>query len=71
MDTTETFVPDRLYEMPLAAIQPDPDRPRKYLDPVALDELNATVAQQKVIAPIVFRMEERKPRRRRKRIILS
>jgi hypothetical protein len=36
MATTETFVPNRLYEIPLADLQPDPNQPRKYLDPAAL-----------------------------------
>lgn len=57
MATTETFVPGRLYEMPLADLQPDPNQPRKYLDPVALDELTESVKQQKVVAPILFRVE--------------
>jgi ParB/RepB/Spo0J family partition protein len=57
MATTETFVPGRLYEMPLADLQPDPNQPRKYLDPVALDELTESVKQQKVVSPILFRME--------------
>ena len=37
MATTVAFVPGRLYEMPLADLQPDPNQPRKYLDPAALD----------------------------------
>jgi len=57
MATTETFVPGRLYEMPLADLQPDPNQPRKYLDPVALDELTESVKQQSVVAPILFRVE--------------
>jgi len=57
MVTTETFVPGRLYEMPLADLQPDPNQPRKYLDPAALDELTESVKQQNVVAPILFRME--------------
>lgn len=52
MATTETFVPGRLYEMPLADLQPDPNQPRKYLDPAALDELTESVKQQSVVAPI-------------------
>ena len=57
MATTETFVPGRLYEMPLADLQPDPNQPRKYLDPAALDELTESVKQQSVVAPILFRVE--------------
>jgi len=57
MAATQTFVPNQLYDIPLADLQADPNQPRKYLDPIALDELTASVAQQKVIAPIVFRTE--------------
>jgi ParB family chromosome partitioning protein len=57
MATTETFVPGRLYEMPLADLQPDPNQPRKYIDPAALDELIASIQQQGVVSPILFRVE--------------
>jgi hypothetical protein len=33
MVATETFVPGRLYEMPLAGLHPEPNQPRKYLGP--------------------------------------
>jgi hypothetical protein len=57
MATTETFVHGRLYQMPLAELQPDPNQPRKYIDPAALDELIESVKQQGVVTPILFRME--------------
>lgn len=57
MAATETFVPGRVYQMPLAELQADPNQPRKYLDPAALDELTESVKQQKVITPILFRVE--------------
>jgi len=57
MATTEAFVPDRLTEMPLADLQPDLNQPRKYLDVVALGEITASIKEQKVIAPIVIRVE--------------
>ena len=57
MATTQTFAPNQLYDIPLADLQADPNQPRKYLDPVALDELTASVIAQNVIAPIVFRTE--------------
>jgi ParB family transcriptional regulator, chromosome partitioning protein len=57
MATTDTFVPGRLYEMPLADLQPDPNQPRKYIDPAALDELTASIKQQGVVSPILFRVE--------------
>lgn len=57
MATTETFVPGRLYEMPLADLQQDPNQPRKYIDPAALEELTASIKEHQVIAPILFRVE--------------
>jgi ParB family chromosome partitioning protein len=57
MATTETYVPGTLYEMPLVNLHPDPNQPRKYLDPEALAELIGSVKEHKVIAPIVFRVE--------------
>ena len=59
MATTETFVPGRLYEMPLADLQPAPNQPRKYLDTAALDELTESVKQQKVVSPILWRLEKK------------
>ena len=57
MAETQTSVPNRLYEMPLVNLHPDPNQPRKYLDPTALEELIGSVREHKVIAPIVFRVE--------------
>jgi ParB/RepB/Spo0J family partition protein len=57
MAATETFVPGRLYEIPLADLHADPNQPRKYLDPAALEELTESVRQQKVVSPILFRVE--------------
>jgi hypothetical protein len=45
MATTETFVSGRLYEMPLAKLQHDPNQPRKYIDPATLDELKTRSAR--------------------------
>jgi ParB family transcriptional regulator, chromosome partitioning protein len=57
MATTETYVPNQLYIIPLAEILPDPNQPRKYFDPAALDELTASIAQNNVMVPIFFRVE--------------
>jgi ParB family chromosome partitioning protein len=55
--TTETYAPNRLYTIPLAELMPDPNQPRKYFDPVALEELTASIAQNGVMSPIFFRVE--------------
>lgn len=57
MVTTETYVPGRLYQMALAKLQHDPNQPRKYIDPAALDELIASIREHGVIEPILFRVE--------------
>ena len=43
--------------VPLAELQPDPTQPRKYMDPVALDELTASVSQMGIIQPVVCRQD--------------
>jgi hypothetical protein len=53
MATTETFVPGRLYEMPMTKLQHDPNQPRKYIDPAAIDELIASLREHGVIKPIL------------------
>jgi ParB family chromosome partitioning protein len=55
--TTETYEPNRLYAIHLAELMPDPNQPRKYFDPAALEELTASVAQNGVMSPIFFRVE--------------
>ena len=55
--TQQLYEHGRLYEMPLADLQPDPNQPRKYIDPVALAELTASITEHRVVAPILFRVE--------------
>jgi len=52
-----TYAPNQLHFVPLAEIQPDPTQPRKYLDPVALEELTASVIQNGIIEPVVCRQD--------------
>jgi hypothetical protein len=56
--TTETYVRNQLYQVPLTELQSDPAQPRKYLDPTALDELTASVTQHGILQPILFRRDE-------------
>ena len=51
----ETYVPNQLYQVPLAQLRPDPAQPRKYMDPVALEEMTASVGQVGIIQPVVCR----------------
>ena len=52
-----TYVKNQLYMVPLAELQPDPTQPRKYMDPVALEELTASVSQMGIIQPVVCRQD--------------
>ena len=63
MATTGTYTPNQLYSVPLAELQSDPNQPRKYLDPQALEELTASVVQHGILEPILFRQD---PKCRRK-----
>jgi ParB family chromosome partitioning protein len=52
-----TYAPNQLHQVPLAELQPDPAQPRKYMDPVALEELTASIIQNGIIVPIVCRQD--------------
>jgi len=51
------YLPNQLFQVPLAELQPDPAQPRKYMDPVALDEMTASVSQVGIIQPIACRQD--------------
>jgi len=44
-----------LATLPVAAITPDPNQPRRHFDEAALEELAASIAQRGVIQPIIVR----------------
>jgi ParB family chromosome partitioning protein len=52
-----TYAPNQLHLVPLSELQPDPTQPRKYLDPLALEELTASVSQVGIIEPVVCRQD--------------
>lgn len=52
-DTTVTYEKGQLYQLNLADLQPDPKQPRKYMDPQALEDLAASIAQHGVLTPIL------------------
>ncbi len=45
----------KIVSVPLAKIAPNPNQPRKYFDPKAMDELAASIAQYGLIQPITVR----------------
>jgi ParB family chromosome partitioning protein len=55
-DATVTYDKGKLYQLDLAQLQADPNQPRKYIDPQALEELAASIAQHGVLEPILFRV---------------
>jgi ParB family transcriptional regulator, chromosome partitioning protein len=55
---TTMYAPNQLHQVPLAEIQPDPTQPRKFIDPVALEELTASIKQMGIIQPIVCRQDQ-------------
>jgi ParB family chromosome partitioning protein len=55
-----TYVCNQLYYLPTADLQADPDQPRKYFDPAALDELTASIARNGVMTPVFFRIADGK-----------
>ena len=56
-DTTGAFEKGKLYELELAHLQADPNQPRKFMDPLALEDLTESVRQHGVLSPILFRQD--------------
>ena len=51
------YAPNQLHAVPLAELQPDPTQPRTYLDPLALEEVTASVGPVGISEPIVCRQD--------------
>jgi hypothetical protein len=45
------FEKGKLYNLPIPDIKPDPDQPRRYMDPQALEELAASIKQLGLLQP--------------------
>ncbi len=54
-DPTSTYEKGQLYQLNLSDLQADPNQPRKYLDPTALDDLTESIRQHGILMPILFR----------------
>jgi len=50
-----------LYDIPVSDLKTDPNQPRKYLDPQALEDLTTSIAQHGVLTPILFRVAPAAP----------
>jgi ParB family chromosome partitioning protein len=57
-DTTVTYEKGKLYDLELSKLQTNPNQPRKYMDPTALEELTASIAKHGILEPILFRQEK-------------
>ena len=48
----------RIYKLDPAVLQSDPQQPRKFLDPIGINEMAATMIKLGVLEPILFRQDE-------------
>jgi len=55
---TTRYVKGRLYKLETAALRQDKINPRKYMDPMTLTELTASVKRFGVLTPILFTTDE-------------
>jgi len=53
---TVTYKKGKLYDLPIIDLKPDPNQPRKSMDPQALEELVASIKTHGIIQPILFRV---------------
>jgi len=56
--TVTTYTKGKLYRLKIADLQPDPNQARKFMDPVAINELAASIQKLGVMVPIQFRQDE-------------
>ncbi len=53
----DVYKKGKLYSVPLADLKADPDQPRKFFDPQAMEELTSSVKQHGILEPILFRRD--------------
>jgi ParB family chromosome partitioning protein len=56
MMATPQYEKGKLYDIPIIDLRPDPDQPRKFIDPQALADLTESIRLQGIIEPILFRV---------------
>jgi len=54
---TAAYKKGKLYDLPIGDLNPDPNQPRKSMDPQALEELTASVKRVGIIQPLLFRVD--------------
>jgi len=57
MPTDAQYVSGQLYTINLNDLLPDPDQPRKFMEPEALTELVESIRQHGVLQPVLFRKD--------------
>ena len=50
-----TYEKGKLYQISIIDFKPDPDQPRKVIDPDALAELAASIKKYGILTPLLFR----------------
>ena len=55
MTSTPAYEKGKLYQIPITEFKPDPDQPRKVIDPEALVELVTSIQKFGIIQPLLFR----------------
>ncbi len=65
MTTAPAYEKGKLYQIPVTDLNPDPDQPRKVIDPEALAELVTSIEKFGIVQPLLFR-DAGKGRHRRK-----
>ena len=56
VNTIISYEKGKLYQLDPVQLQTDLNQPRKYIDPQALEELAASIAQHGVLEPVLFRV---------------
>ena len=51
----------KLYQISIIDFKPDPDQPRKVIEPEALAELGASIEKHGILQPLLFRVTEESP----------
>jgi ParB family chromosome partitioning protein len=54
----QTYVKGNLYQISIIDFKPDPNQPRKVIDPDALAELAASIQKHGILQPLLFRVGE-------------
>ena len=61
MTPAPTYQKGQLYQISIIDFKPDPNQPRKYMDPQALEDLAASLKSVGILQPLLFRVEEGNP----------